>query len=154
MGVDLVTSCSHESCSGANWSPERKPWPQVTFICNLILGLGTGNREWDYCAIVIGCKSMITTSLIICKAWWVVRISAETVGVWQPHLASWLASQFCTCITKQPFQDNAHAFSHYSQMSIKHRTSEGQTRDQEDHLERSSFFYSSPLMVRTWCSTY
>ena len=46
------------------------------------------------------------------------------------------------------------------QMSIKRPTSGGQTRDQEAavqrtfHLERSSFFYLSVLMVRTRCSTY
>ena len=46
------------------------------------------------------------------------------------------------------------------QMSIKRPTSKGQTRDQEAavqrtfHLERSSFFYISVLMVRTRCSAY
>ena len=44
-------------------------------------------------------------------------------------------------------------------MSIKRPTSGGQTRDEEAavqqtfHLERSSFFYLSLLMVRTRCST-
>ena len=46
------------------------------------------------------------------------------------------------------------------QMSIMRPTSGGQTRNQEAavqwtfHLERSSFFYLSVLMVRTQCSTY
>ena len=46
------------------------------------------------------------------------------------------------------------------QMSIKHPTSGGQTRNQEAavqqifHLEKSSFFYLSALMVRTQCSAY
>ena len=46
------------------------------------------------------------------------------------------------------------------QMSIKRPISGGQTRNQEAavqrtfHLERSSFFYLSLLMVRTRCSTY
>ena len=43
------------------------------------------------------------------------------------------------------------------QMSIKRPTSWGQTRDQHSqvtfHLERSSFFYLSVLMVRTWCTS-
>ena len=46
------------------------------------------------------------------------------------------------------------------QMSIKHPTSGGQARAQEAavqqifHLERSSFFYLSALMVRTQRSAY
>ena len=46
------------------------------------------------------------------------------------------------------------------QMSIKHPTSGGQACDQEAavqwtfHLEKSSFFYLSTLMVRTQCSAY
>ena len=46
------------------------------------------------------------------------------------------------------------------QMPIKRPTSGGQVRDQEAavqqtfHLERSSFFYLSALMVRTECSAY
>ena len=46
------------------------------------------------------------------------------------------------------------------QMSIERPTSGGQTCDEEAavqrtfHLERSSFFYLSVLMVRTQCSTY
>ena len=46
------------------------------------------------------------------------------------------------------------------QMSIKHHTSGGQMRNQEAavqwtfHLERSSFYYHSALMVRTQCKAY
>ena len=58
-------------------------------------------------------------------------------------------SLVCLINTKKIFIDNL-------QMSFKCPTSEEQTCEQEaaSHLDRSSFFYLSALMVGTQCSAY